>query len=257
MNLISVLLPYGGAVAGAVVGFLLNMMRESRKRKARKQRMTPAQPNEGSLQIHYHTKLLPDIWGDFAKDFKSFNDPWIMEMRNPADFVPIHQVRYKAKDCSIFSFLFFEKLGNEPFKRFVEFQSMVHLNFNINQVRAKDFREKLASEIAERKKNSGFPDSLNKIEVCFNDDDEILQQTFFRGYKRMAKRQYEEVCLWYIPTRELVSMPYMILEIRNEGLWKHLDIEWDNAAKGRRKIVGSDIFDEYLNRVDHHGESQA
>lgn len=132
----------------------------------------------------------PNLWSGFnGDDFKSYNDPWIMEMKsNTNDFINVHRERYLSLDCATFNFLFFTKDNRwGPFKRFVKFQAMVHLKLEPTDIDDDVFAEKMSEKIAKYKNDNNeeeWQNTIKHINVFFNKEFERPFITFFRGYKK-------------------------------------------------------------------------
>jgi hypothetical protein len=183
------------------------------------------------------------IWSDFIKpDFKSFNDPWIMESVYPNDFIETHRKRYKDPQCATFNFLFFTKNGYEPFKRFVKFQSIIHLGLEIEDVEADDFDVRLQEKIKAFKNiEKKLPDTLTHIKIYFNDEFQRPFITFFIGHKGK-----EKIALLYFSINENENRPHMIIQISDNETWNQLNNTWENAKEGAQEFSGIEIFDKYL-----------
>jgi hypothetical protein len=186
-----------------------------------------------------------EIWGGFIKpDFKSYNDPWCMELINPNNFLETHRRRYNDQNCAKYNFLFFIKDGYEPFKRFIKFQAMVHLGFKEEEINAEDFNEKLKEKIKAYKIVSNekrLPKTLDNISVFFNNTFEKPFMTFFRGEKQIGK-----FALLYFLIKENEECPHFIIQITDAETWLKLDSTWDKASMNAEKIEGVDVFEKYL-----------
>lgn len=199
--------------------------------------------DEGGFEV-YDDQGAPDkIWQGFQKDFKSYNDPWLMELNSPTKYLKTHRERYCDPNCGMFRFLFFIKDNMVQFERFVKFQAMVHLSMKESEIDSEDFNRLLR----ERIKDEDMPKTLDHIRVYLNTKDKP-QQTFFIGYKKNEKdkKQLQRVALWYLSIVSDTSRPHMILKTTDNDFWKDLERKWDSTRTYSETVLGSAIFNRYL-----------
>jgi len=210
--------------------------------------------DEGIFEIYKNKEAPAAIWQNFHTRFYSFNDSWIMELKEPHLYLETHKERYKDPNCGAFNFLFFIKDNNiDPFERFVKFQAMVHLDFKADQI-GEHFKELLRNKINGTK----LPDTLNYIYVYLNNDI-IPRQTFFIGLKDSESTKGETlyVSIWYLALPEQNAIPGThrnILTSTNEDFWDELYERWDNLSTNSTKILGKNLFSKYLEISSKEGE---
>ena len=199
--------------------------------------------DEGGFEVCDDQGEPDKIWQGFQKDFKSYNDPWVMELNSPAMYLKTHRERYCDPNCGKFRFLFFIKDSLVQFERFVKFQAMVHLNMKESEIDSEDFNRLLRKRI----KNEDMPKTLDHIRVYLNTKD-TPQQTFFIGYKNNEKdkKQLKRVALWYLSIISDTSRPHMILKITDNDFWLDLERKWDSTRTYSETVLGSAIFNRYL-----------
>jgi hypothetical protein len=185
----------------------------------------------------------PKIWDNFiGPDFRSYNDPWTMEMENPGNFKQIHIKRYNNHESGVYNFLFFTKKDYYAFERFVKFQSIVHLGMDEKLIENSDFKTILKNHIvAHLTLYNKLPETLKKINVWFNNTAEKPLVTFFTGYKQEGK-----FALLYYTINENEKQPPLIIETSDFETCKYLDTIWDKAKEESTKVDGIKIFDEFL-----------
>lgn len=61
---------------------------------------------EGKFKIYDGNSDLGELWEGFTKVFKSYNDPWLMELNTPRQFVKTHKKDMQIKIVVISNFCF-------------------------------------------------------------------------------------------------------------------------------------------------------
>ena len=192
-----------------------------------------------------------NIWKGFIKDFKSYNDSWLIEWTDNVDrFVPVHRERYNNKEAKKFKFLFFirnneKKKSWKSFIRFVEFQMLVH--FELNQSKFEKLKKEDGLKLFVEDKLKKGISALGKIQV-FIAFKEPSPHTFFRGYKK-TNGEKTTFSIWYLSADLKFledGIPKIILTTQDKNIWNHLDEIWDSASEGADKMIGEEIFRKYF-----------
>lgn len=199
--------------------------------------------DEGVFEVYDDLGVPDQIWKDFRKDFKSFNDPWIMELNSPNKFLDAHKKRYNDPNCGMFRFLFFIKDSSGQFERFVKFQAMVHLEMTESELDSNNFDSLLREKIEDK----NLPKTLDNIMVYLNKESSA-RQTFFIGYKTIGENEskLQRVSVWYLAIVSEKSKPHLILKTTDKDFWEDLDRKWESSRTGSEKVYGPDIFNKYL-----------
>lgn len=225
------------AIAGATVAGIFHLIAIKRTKK-----LTDLIDENDAFEVYSDSEAPDEIWNNFYKDFKSYNDPWKMELIAPEEYLNVHRARYQDPSCGNYKFLFFIKNDMGQFDRFVRFQAIVHLGIDPTKVLQDDFKQTLEARL----KSSETPDTLKHIEVYLNDS-LTPKQTFFRGYKKLKGfSEPQKVSLWYLSIDSETDAPHLILKSTDERFWNELDAKWNKAKKEAIKISGRDLFEQYL-----------
>ena len=199
--------------------------------------------DEGVFEVHDDLGVPDQIWKDFRKDFKSFNDPWVMESNSPYEYLVAHKERYNDPKCGMFRFLFFIRDSSDQFERFVKFQAMVHLEMTESELDSNNFDSLLREKIEDK----DLPKTLDSIKVYLNKESSP-HQTFFIGIKTLGEDESEiqRVSIWYLSIVSEKSRPHLILKSTDNDFWWDLDRKWESSRTGSERVLGPDIFNKYL-----------
>lgn len=202
--------------------------------------------DDSSFKVLSDLRSPDDVWKGYTKDWKSYNDSWVLEIETPDVYVDTHVKRYNDENCADFKFLFFLKNDIGQFERFVKFQSLVHLGLGEKEIKSDYFVTALLSRI----ELGPLPDTLDHIEVFLNTRDNPPNQTFFRGHEILKKGEKpKKVSLWYLSLDSNPEAPHLILKTNNGRFWQTLDNKWNTMRVGAEKVAGKEIFRKYLSLV--------
>jgi len=226
-----------GAVIGGGIQYTITIIQNGNEQESLIDRI-----DNSAFEIFSDSTTPEGVWEEYRRDWKAYNDSWVMELKSPEDYIESHRKRYRDPACGRFKFLFFTKNSPQQFTRFVKFQAMVHLGLKPEVIHSDGFDSILSSRL----KMGDLPKSLEHICVYLNDK-VLPKQTFFRGYKAVpGSDDLQKVSIWYLSLDSSESSPHLILKTTDTRFWKDLDDKWNEMRVGAEKIHGEKIFDKYL-----------